>query len=90
MATILAANPYLVEATCGQVSWQEAVRRAIREPGVLLAALDLPADLCGAPQKLQSVTDQFPLFVPWEFVARMRPKQVDDPLLRQVLATDQE
>ncbi len=90
MATILAANPYLVEATSGKVSWSEAIRRAVRDVEMLLSALGLPLEICGPEEQWRTSAEQFPLFVPWEFVARMQPGDANDPLLRQVLVTSQE
>lgn len=90
MATILAAHPHLVEATSGQVSWQEAIRRAVRDLGTLLATLGLPPNACGPEAELQAAIKQFPLLVPWEFIARMQPGNPHDPLLLQVLPTHQE
>jgi EF-P beta-lysylation protein EpmB len=44
--------------------------------------LDLPAE---ASPAARSAAEDFPLFVPQSFVARMRPRDPHDPLLRQVL-----
>ncbi len=90
MATILAAHPHLVEATSGQVSWQEAIRRAIRDVDTLLANLGLSPETSGPQLQWQAAAKEFPLLVPWEFVARMQPGDPLDPLLRQVLVTHQE
>lgn len=90
MATILAANPYLVEATSGKVLWPEAIRRAVRDVETLLQALGLPLETCGPESQWRPVAKQFPLFVPWEFIARMQAGDPQDPLLRQVLITHQE
>lgn len=90
MATILAAHPHLVEATSGHVSWSEAIRRAVRDVETLLAALGLPLEICGPEEHWRAAAQQFPLFVPWEFIARMQPGDPHDPLLRQVLITHQE
>ncbi len=85
MATILATNPHLVEATSGTRTWQEAVRCAIRQAQTLLSALGLPLDLYGNEPETSATNHKFPLFVPWEFVARMQAGRADDPLLLQVL-----
>ena len=67
--------------------WQQLWRQAIRDPGELLARLDLqPAALGVSEAALQ----QFALRVPEGFVARMRPGDPADPLLRQVLPIDAE
>ena len=62
--------------------WQALWREAVRDPRELLALLGLDAladGLSGA------AAAQFPLRVPRGFVARMRPGDPHDPLLRQVL-----
>lgn len=62
--------------------WQRELAGAVRDPAELLALLQLdPALLPGA----RAAAEQFPLRVPRGFVARMRPGDPDDPLLRQVL-----
>lgn len=67
--------------------WQQALRRAVRDPGELLARLGLhDAALGVCPQ----AAAQFPLLAPEGFVARMRHGDPHDPLLRQVLPLDQE
>jgi len=58
--------------------WQAELRAASLDASELLETLGLPADLA-VP------TDGFPLRVPAGFVARMRPGDPHDPLLRQVL-----
>lgn len=58
------------------------MRDAVRDPAELCRLLDLPVDLAAAAQE---ATRQFPLFAPRGFVARMRPGDPHDPLLRQVL-----
>lgn len=85
MATILASIPDCVEATSTPpVRWQESMRNAIRSSRELLKLLDLPEnDFSEAAQA------DFPVFVPREFAARMT-RNLNDPLLRQVLATADE
>ncbi|MDA8350721.1 MAG: EF-P beta-lysylation protein EpmB [Pseudomonadota bacterium] len=61
--------------------WQQELAEAITDPGTLAAALGLPLEALGA------VDSAFPLRVPRSFVARMRPGDPADPLLRQVLPT---
>ena len=63
-------------------TWQRELARAITDPAELLAVLglgmeDLPA--------AQAAARLFGLRVPRGFVARMRPQDPRDPLLRQVL-----
>ncbi|MCD9026927.1 EF-P beta-lysylation protein EpmB [Luteimonas sp. BDR2-5] len=67
--------------------WQQAWREAIRDPRELLSVLGLPAL---ALQVSAEAAAQFPLRVPRGFVARMRPGDPHDPLLRQVLPLDAE
>ena len=64
------------------MSWQSALREAIRKPGELLEMLDLdPA----SAEKYDPEGSEFPLLVPRSFVARMRKGDPRDPLLLQVL-----
>jgi EF-P beta-lysylation protein EpmB len=61
--------------------WQRELADAITEPRELLAALNLPMSLAGA----ESAARLFPLRVTRSYLARMRPGDIHDPLLRQVL-----
>lgn len=63
-------------------SWQQALRDAVRSPDQLCDVLQLPADLRAAARRGAT---QFPVFAPWEFLARIRPADPTDPLLRQIL-----
>ena len=62
--------------------WQEQLADAIRDPAELLRELHLDRALLPAAR---AAAAQFPLRAPRSFVARMRPGDPDDPLLRQVL-----
>jgi len=64
------------------LSWHEELRRAVRDPAELIAALELPSTLV-APS-LQAAAS-FPLFAPWPYINRMAKGDATDPLLRQVL-----
>ncbi len=86
MATILASLPHLVEGTSSCNSWQLSIRNAIRDPAVLLQELGIPSEKLGTG----SLAPSFPLLVPREFVARMQPGNLNDPLLRQILPTAEE
>ncbi|TWU20224.1 L-lysine 2,3-aminomutase [Novipirellula galeiformis] len=66
------------------VDWQTAMRKAIRSGKELLERLQLPAS--SFPGNLES----FPTFVPLEFLQRMTPGDLADPLLRQVLPVSEE
>jgi EF-P beta-lysylation protein EpmB len=73
--------------------WQRELAEAVRDPLELLSLLGLsPPDLgpgITAGSLLQA-TRGFALRVPRSFVARMRPGDPADPLLRQVLALPEE
>ncbi|MEQ1830465.1 MAG: EF-P beta-lysylation protein EpmB [Pirellula sp.] len=63
-------------------TWQQAMKNAIRDSTQLCKALDLdPAEL----RLSRDGEDQFPVFVPHEFLRRMRRGDPNDPLLLQVL-----
>ncbi|HKJ09832.1 MAG TPA: EF-P beta-lysylation protein EpmB [Gammaproteobacteria bacterium] len=67
--------------------WQQALARAYRTAGELLAALDLD-DQVGAA--VREAARQFPVRVPRSFAARMGRGDPHDPLLRQVLPIEAE
>jgi EF-P beta-lysylation protein EpmB len=68
-------------------AWRHDLGAAIRDPGVLLRELGLPARLAEEAAEAQGL---FPLVVTRSLAARMRPGDPDDPLLRQVLPLDRE
>ena len=80
-----ALQPAAVAADVGD--WRRLWREAVRDPRELLALLGLPAL---AARLSDAAAAQFPLRVPRGFVARMRPGDPRDPLLRQVLPLDDE
>ena len=83
MATILASIPDGVEATSSNpAGWQQAMRLAIRSGRELLRLVKLTESL-----HCEAAATDFPVFVPREFVARMRTGDANDPLLRQVLSS---
>jgi EF-P beta-lysylation protein EpmB len=63
------------------------LRDAVRDADELCRLLDLPA---GVADAARAASRQFPLFVPRGFIARMRPGDPADPLLRQVLPLAEE
>ena len=68
-------------------SWQEELQRAITSPQQLLDYLQLPQHLlhsAGAASRL------FQLKVPLPYANRIRPGNLNDPLLKQVLPVEQE
>ena len=68
-------------------SWQAEFAAAVTDPAELAALLDLPPTWV-APAR--EAARSFPLRVPRSFVARMRPGDPADPLLRQVLPLAEE
>ncbi|MEZ6135403.1 MAG: KamA family radical SAM protein [Pirellulaceae bacterium] len=93
---ILAANASSVEATLNRgiaslpqpsttkplqpVSWQQAMKAAIRSGRELCEHLGLPPELA-----CKSSESDFPVFAPLEYVSRMQFGDAHDPLLIQVL-----
>jgi len=75
-----------VTARC-QPSWQQELADAISDPAELLRRLELPLDLLGPAR---AAAREFRLRVPEAYLARMRPGDASDPLLRQVLPVDTE
>jgi EF-P beta-lysylation protein EpmB len=83
-ATSAAASSRFTRTDC---DWRAELKRAVRDPAQLLAALELPLSLLlGA----KAAAEQFPLFAPWSYIERMTPGRLDDPLLRQVLPLGEE
>jgi EF-P beta-lysylation protein EpmB len=68
-------------------SWKSALAGAIRDPDELVDILGLPASLRAAAR---AAARRFPLVAPRDFIARMRPGDPGDPLLRQVLPLAEE
>src|SRR6187431_2815041 len=81
--TILSSSPRVVRPRFDSpaATWQDAMKNAVRDVAELCRLLDLPADFAAGAV---AAAGQFPLFVPRGFVARMRPGDAHDPLLRQV------
>ena len=67
--------------------WQAALREAITDPAELIARLDLPP---AWRDEIRAASGDFALRVPRSYVARMRPGDPNDPLLRQVLPRPEE
>ena len=63
-------------------AWQQALKIAIRDPMELCRALRLPTEFEAASI---AAARSFPVFAPLGYVARMKPGDPHDPLLRQVL-----
>lgn len=63
-------------------SWQEAIKRAVRDPVELCRLLELSDEIAAQASR---AGQGFPLFVPRGFLRRMSKGDLTDPLLRQVL-----
>jgi EF-P beta-lysylation protein EpmB len=88
--TILSANPPVVRPRITApryATWQAALRDAVRDPGDLCRLLDLPEAMASSANL---AAGRFPLFVPRGYLARLRPGDINDPLLRQVLPLAEE
>ncbi len=68
-------------------AWQTHLKFAIRDLPTLLAELELTPHECGVSQ---AAATQFAVRVPRAFVSRMQKGNPRDPLLLQVLATNEE
>lgn len=62
--------------------WQKVLAEAVTDPGELCRLLNLPQTLAEAADR---VGRSFRLLVPRPFLERIRPGDLNDPLLRQVL-----
>jgi EF-P beta-lysylation protein EpmB len=71
----------------GEPSWQAEIRMAIRDAGELCRRLGLPPELARSGA---AGAGDFPVFVPPSYLARIRPGDPNDPLLRQVLPLAEE
>ena len=70
-----------------QSKWRTILQKSTRDPQALLAELGMAA---GRVRISQTAVDKFPLRVPGGFLARIRPGDIHDPLLRQVLPLAEE
>src|SRR5690606_16212697 len=62
--------------------WQQSMKEAVRDPRELCRLLGLSPEVEAAAVRAAGA---FPVFAPRGYVARMRPGDPNDPLLRQVL-----
>lgn len=83
MSESLTAQRDFVAATSGQVSWQQAMKSAVRSARELAEKLQLDQRFTKLPHSEEGEAD-FPVFVPLEFLQRIRPGDPQDPLLLQV------
>ncbi|MCR9296946.1 MAG: EF-P beta-lysylation protein EpmB [bacterium] len=86
MATILTPSSISVEGSFDQqIAWQAAMKAAIRSAHTLCEQLGVDPQLA-CPE----AESDFPVFAPQEWVRRIKPNDAHDPLLRQVLAIQEE
>jgi|MDTA01.1.fsa_nt_gb EF-P beta-lysylation protein EpmB len=77
-------KPAATVASREEISWQQEMKQAIRSSGGLCEFLKIP------PAAIDVEENDFPVFVPRSFAARMNPGDPADPLLLQVIAQAQE
>ncbi len=70
-----------------RTGWSASLAQAIRNSADLLKALGLPSEI---HEQSPSGEAEFPVLVPQSYLARMRPGDPLDPLLRQVLPLAEE
>ena len=86
-------TPRLERTTGRQLSrrpdrdWKRALAGAVHNPDELITLLELPESLRKGARR---AARRFSLAVPRSFIARMRPGDPEDPLLRQVLPLEAE
>lgn len=76
-----------IKAAENDKNWQQALAESITDPKQLIQLLQLPVSLL--PQ-LQRASESFQLRVPRPFLELMKPGNLNDPLLLQVLPQTQE
>lgn len=86
LAERLSNEPSDVVSSTEQDDWRRSLAEALRDPEELLARLGLTI---GDVQHF-SRWREFPLLVPESFLRRMKPGDINDPLLRQVLPLAEE
>ena len=70
------------------LNWQQQLNNAITDISVLLEVLEITPEQ--ARREGIDSCPKFPLKVPWSYLSRINKGSIDDPLLRQVLALDNE
>jgi EF-P beta-lysylation protein EpmB len=80
-------RPQRATAPEPEARWQRGLREAVRTLAELADAVGLPLEALGGAA---AAARDFQLLVPRPFVARMRPGDPDDPLLKQVLPVGDE
>ena len=72
---------------CDENSWQKDLRQVITDPKTLLTLLNIDADEYLQHFKAKQL---FPVRVPLPFIERMKKKDFNDPLLKQVMPLSSE
>jgi L-lysine 2,3-aminomutase len=85
ISSSLAARP--TSSTTSAATWQQVMKEAVRDVDELCQLLELPPAF--AAEAIRA-SQQFPLFVPRPFLARICRGDPHDPLLRQVLPQGEE
>ncbi len=67
--------------------WKAALARSVTDPDELCRLLELPGAVARAARR---AAGDFPLLVPRPYLARIRPGDAHDPLLKQVLPVEAE
>ena len=70
--------------------WRRELLDAVTDVSELLRLVDVDPSAIKGESREPTQTSDFPLRVPRSYIARMRPGDPDDPLLRQVLPTARE
>ena len=83
--TILTSFSESVRPVSAESGWQEELRQAVRSGAELRQRLNLPLEPAAT-----GGTEDFPVFVPPSYMARIRQGDLSDPLLRQVLPVEAE
>jgi len=87
MLTDTARQPKPGKAHRASERWRQELVDAVRSPTELIRRLELPEELVAPAER---AARSFPLRVPKPYLARIRPGDPHDPLLRQVLPMDAE
>ncbi len=88
MAIVTASDdPVRATAAASPNTWHQMMRDAIRDPRELCRVLSLSPQIA---EKAGSSAKDFSVFAPHGFVAKMKPGDPKDPLLRQVLPLEEE
>lgn len=82
----LAEHPLIECSRPVSEDWRRSLSEALRDPALLLSRLGLTA----VGIRLSAQSQKFPLLVPESFLKRMKPGDINDPLLRQVLPLAEE